>query len=232
MILVVALNPVPLENAIGQGELHVFRGQGVRVLVDQAAQDGFPADLCLSKAVTVFGAALALFDDLVYGGPLRSGYGPGEITFSLGAVLPNLRYMPAHLIQAVPMLVLGLAALALITGRWVRLRRADDARAAHIRRDLAVGLALTASWFSVWGLYAAYAWTAHPLGSTLQDARFYIPAIGAISLLGSWLLGSWLVTHLPRRVLPVAVISVAVAMFGLGAWSFGIMHEFWMFPPA
>ena len=126
----------------------------------------------------MFGAALALFDDLVYGGPLRSGYGPGEITFSLGAVLPNLRYMPAHLIQAVSMLVLGLAALAWITGRWVRLRRADDARAAHIRRDLAVGLALTASWFSVWGLYAAYAWTAHPLGSTLQDARFYIPAIG------------------------------------------------------
>ena len=125
------------------------------------------------------------------------------------------------------MLVPMLAALAWITGRWVRLRRADDARAAHIRRDLAVGLALTASWFSVWGLYAAYTWTAHPLGSTLQDARFYVPAIGAISLLGSWL-----VTRLPRRVLPVAVISVAVAMFGLGAWSFGIMHEFWMFPPA
>ena len=203
----------------------------------QACEDGAadPADVVWVAGV--FDAArgddlLPRGFDLVYGGPLRSGYGPGEITFSLGAVLPNLRYMPAHLIQAVPMLVLGLAALALITGRWVRLRRADDARAAHIRRDLAVGLALTASWFSVWGLYAAYAWTAHPLGSTLQDARFYIPAIGAISLLGSWLLGSWLVTHLPRRVLPVAVISVAVAMFGLGAWSFGIMHEFWMFPPA
>ena len=227
MSLVVARNPVPLENAIGQGELHVFRGQGVRVLADQAAQDGFPADLCLSKAVTMFGAALALFDDLVYGGPLRSGYGPGEIIFSLGAVLPNLRYMPALPDPGRAHAGARAGGAAWITGRWVRLRRADDARAAHIRRDLAVGLAVTASWFSVWGLYAAYAWTAHPLGSTLQDARFYVPAIGAISLLGSWL-----VTRLPRRVLPVAVISVAVAMFGLGAWSFGIMHEFWMFPPA
>ena len=44
-------------------------------------------------SVAVFGAAVAVFDDLVYGGPLRSGYRPGEITFGLGAVLPNLRDM-------------------------------------------------------------------------------------------------------------------------------------------
>ena len=62
-------------------------------------------------SVAVFGAGVAGFDDRVYGGPLTSGYRPGEITFSLGAVLPNLRYMPAHLIEAVPMLVLGAAGL-------------------------------------------------------------------------------------------------------------------------
>ena len=178
-------------------------------------------------SVAVFGAGVALFDDLVYGGPLRSGYQPGEITFSLGAVLPNLRYMPAHLIQAMPVLVLGLAALAWIAARRVRLRRAHGERAAHARRDLAVGLALAASWLSVWGLYAAYTWTANPFGSTLQSARFYVPVAGAISLLGSWL-----VTRLPRRALPAAVTSaaVAVAMFGLGAWSFAVMREFWLFP--
>jgi hypothetical protein len=121
------------------------------------------------------------------------------------------------------MLVLGLAALVWITGRWVRLRRADDERAAPARRDLAVGLALAASWFSVWGLYAAYTWTANAFGSTLQFARFYVPAIGAISLLGSWL-----VTRLPRRTSLAAAISAAVvaAMFGLGAWSFAVMREF------
>ena len=44
----------------------------------------------------------------MYGGPLRSGYRPGEIRFSLVAVPPNLRYMPAHMMQAMPVLVLGL----------------------------------------------------------------------------------------------------------------------------
>ena len=193
-------------------------------------------------SVALFGVGVALFDDLVYGGPVTSGYRPGEITFSLSAVWPNLRYMPAHLIQAMPMLVLGLAALAWIAGRRLNLRRADDERAdderadderadderadderaAHVRRDLAVGLALAGSWFSVWGLYAAYTWTANPFGSTLQFARFYVPAIGAISLLGSWL-----VTRLPRRASLAAVTSaaVAVAMFGLGAWSFALMRE-------
>ena len=173
-----------------------------------------------SVAVSI--AAVAVFDDLVYGGPLTSGYQPGEITFSLGAVPPNLRYMPAHLIQAMPMLVLGLAALAWIVGRRVRLRLAAEEGAAPARRDLAVGLALAASWFSVWGLYAAYTWTANPFGSTLQFARFYVPAIGAISLLGSWL-----VTRLPRRASLAAVISaaVAVAIFGLGAWSFAVIRQ-------
>jgi hypothetical protein len=46
----------------------------------------------------VAGAGVAIFNTLIYGGPLRSGYQPGEITFSLSALGPNLRYMPAHLI--------------------------------------------------------------------------------------------------------------------------------------
>ncbi len=167
-------------------------------------------------SVVLFGAGVAVFDDLVYGGPFKSGYRPGEITFSLGAVGPNLRYLPAHLLQAMPMLVLGLVALVWIAVRWVMLRRADgrqasrqdegeqadsgqadserrggerddSERTAAARRDLAVGLALAASWFSVWGLYATYTWTAAPGLSSLQAVRFYLPAIGAISLLGAWL---------------------------------------------
>jgi hypothetical protein len=193
-----------------------------------------------SVAVSI--AGVALFDDLVYGGPLTSGYRPGEITFSFSAVPTNLRYMPAHLIQAMPMLVLGLAALAWIIGRRVRLRRTADERTvaertvaeraadgqvadgqvAAARRDLVVGLALAASWFSVWGLYAAYTWTARPFGTTLQFARFYVPAVGAISLLGSWL-----VTRLPRQtsLATVTAAASAVVMFGLGAWSFAVIHQ-------
>ncbi|HEY6278935.1 MAG TPA: hypothetical protein VIX86_21705 [Streptosporangiaceae bacterium] len=172
-------------------------------------------------SAAAFGVGVAVFNDLVYGGPLRSGYQAGEITFSLSAIMPNLRYMPAHLIEAMPMLVAGLAALVWIAVRWLRLRQAGDAAATGARRDAAVGLALAASWFSVWGLYAAYTWTAAPFLSTLQAVRFYVPAIGAIALLGAWL-----VARVPRRAPLPAVASVVLvaAMFGLGAWSYQSMR--------
>jgi hypothetical protein len=171
-------------------------------------------------SVAVFGAGVAIFDDLVYGGPLTTGYQPGEVTFGLGAIVPNLQYLPAHLMQAMPMLVLGLAALAWIIVRGLVLRRADGQAAAAARRDLWVGLALAASWFAVWGLYSAYYWTNNPSEDTLQVARFYVPAIGAIALLGAWL-----VTRIPGRAWLAGVTSVAVvtAMFGLGVWSFHAM---------
>ena len=172
--------------------------------------------------VALFAVGVAGFDDLVYGGPLSSGYRPGEITFSLGAVPANLRFMPAHLIEAMPLLVPGLAALA-----WIIVRQcpsggpAAAARAAPARRDLAVGLALAASWWCMWGLYAAYTWTAGPGLSTLQAARFYVPALGAMALLGAWL-----VVRVPRRGALAALTSAAVVavMFGLGVWAFGAMR--------
>jgi hypothetical protein len=171
------------------------------------------------SSVVVFLAGVATFDDLVYGGPLASGYRPGEITFSLAAIARNVRFMPVHLIEAMPGLVLGLAALAWIIGRSWRLRRAGRARAAPARRDLAVGLALAASWCAVWGFYAAYDWTAQPGVSTLQGARFYVPALGAIALLGAWLV----VRVPPRAALTTA--AVVVVMFGLGAWGFADMRD-------
>jgi hypothetical protein len=81
-------------------------------------------------------------------------------------------------------------------------------------------VALAASWFTVWGLYATYTWTTAPGASTLQVARFYVPALGAMSLLGAWL-----VTRVPRReALPAAgalACAAAVAvMFGIGIASF------------
>ncbi len=54
----------------------------------------------------------------------------------------------------------------------------------------------------------------------MQAARFYVPAIGAISLLGAWL-----VTRIPGRAWLAGLTSAAVvtAMFGLGVWSFHAM---------
>jgi hypothetical protein len=175
---------------------------------------------CWLASVAVFGTGVAIFDDLVYGGPLTTGYQPGEVTFGFGAIGPNLRYMPAHLMQAMPMLVPGLAALTWIIVRRLVLRRAGGQAGTLARHDLRVGLAVAASWFTVWGLYSAYYWTNDPSEDTLQAARFYVPAIGAISLLGAWL-----VTRIPGRAWLAGLTSAAVvaAMFGLGAWSFHAM---------
>ena len=172
-------------------------------------------------SVVVFGAGVAFFDDQIYGGPLTTGYQPGEVTFGLSAVLPNVRMMPPHLIRAMPMLVLGLVALAWIMVRWFVLRRGNSQDRAVARRDLWVALALAASWLAIWGLYAAYTWTADG-GVTLQLVRFYVPAIGAISLLGAWL-----VTRIPGRSWLAGLTTTAViaGMFGLGAWSF---HTMWL----
>ena len=61
---------------------------------------------CWLTSVAVLGAGLAVFDDLVYGGPLTTGYRAGEVTFSATAIVTNLHAMPEHLVQAMPMLVL------------------------------------------------------------------------------------------------------------------------------
>ena len=96
--------------------------------------------LCAWPAsVAAFGAGVTIFDELVYGGPLTTGYQPGEVTFALGAIGPNLRIMPADLVQAMPMHLFGLIALAWIIVRWLVLRRAGGQPGAVARRDLSVG---------------------------------------------------------------------------------------------
>jgi hypothetical protein len=130
--------------------------------------------------------------------------------------------MPAHLIQAMPMLVLGLAALAGIAVTWLRGRRVGGQQAATARRDLAVALALAACWAGIWVLYATYTWTAAPDLSTLQSARFYVPALGAISLLGAWLL-----VRVPRSqpLAAITTLAIVAALFGLGNWAFHDMYQ-------
>ncbi len=167
----------------------------------------------LGSAVA-FAAGLAAFNGLVYGSPVSTGYSPGEITFSLSAVWPNLQLLPRFLIEDMPMLVLALAGCVWITIRYVRSRRRSEA--ADGRRDLAVGAALALSWLSIWGLYLAYTWTAAAVGLALpaagvQGIRFYVPALGAMALLGAWVL-----VRLPRWLMLTAV----AALFGIGYWSF------------
>jgi len=172
-------------------------------------------------SVLAFGGGIAVFDDRVYGGPLTTGYPPGEVTFRASAIGANLRIMPAHLVQAMPMLLLALISLAWIIARWAGRRRMGGEVGAAASRDLGVALALTGSWFAIWGLYAAYTWTIDPTSVTVQVVRFYLPALGAISLLGAWL-----VTRIPERawLTGLTATAVVVALFGLGVWAFHAMY--------
>jgi hypothetical protein len=171
-------------------------------------------------SVALFGVGVAVFDDLVYGGPLTTGYAPGEILFDPSEIVPNLHIVPPHLMNAMPMLVLGLVALAWIIVRALVLYRACSQAGAVARCDLWVGLAVAASWFAVWAIYSEYWWTATINNNTLQEIRFYVPWIGSISLLGAWL-----VTRIPGRTWPagLTVAAIITVMFGLGVWSFNAM---------
>jgi hypothetical protein len=77
-----------------------------------------------------------------------------------------------------------------------------------------VVLLLCVGWFSVWVLYATYTWT---VGQTLglvipiHVVRFYVPALGLVALLATWL-----VTRLPRVLTVVTLALIA----GLGIWSY------------
>jgi hypothetical protein len=173
------------------------------------------------SSVIVFGIGVAVFDDLVYGGPMTTGYRPGEVTFALRAIEPNARLVPPHLLRAMPMLVLGLVALAWIVGRWLMLRHADSRSGPAVGRDLWVGLALAASWFAIWGLYSAYTWTTDPTSVSVQVVRFYLPALGAAALLGAWL-----VTRIPgpRRLAGLISTAVVMVLFAQGVRAFHDMY--------
>src|SRR5450631_2500610 len=167
-------------------------------------------------SVAAMVVAVLGFDYLAYGSALKTGYSSGEITFSLASVLPNLTGMPARLVTSMPMMVLAAAALVWLALRVVRSRRQgiEPQRAASYRRDAVVGAFLAAGWIGIWGLYAAYDWTVRmgsAAGSDIHLIRFYLPALGLVTLLAAWLL-----VQLPRW-LPVAVL---VVLIGLGARSY------------
>ncbi|HET6494133.1 MAG TPA: hypothetical protein VFH61_02070 [Thermoleophilia bacterium] len=189
------------------------------LLARRAAQLSLRMLTCWSASLVGFVALVAAYNAMFYGGATKTGYTAGVITFSLGALLPNLKDMPAHLVSSMPFVILAAVAVVWIAVRAVHSRRSGfdrSLRAAH-RRDAAVGAALCASWIGIYGLYLAYDWTvslAGGQGSTIQVIRFYVPALAAVALLGAWL-----ITRLPRwtafGTLAVIVCLGAVSYPGL-----------------
>ncbi len=172
-------------------------------------------------SVALFAVGVAAFDMAVYGGPLNTGYQPGEVTFALHALAPNLRLMPAHLVQAMPVIVLGVMSPAWIVIRWIAARRSGNTAPEDAHRDLWVALSLVSIWCAIWGLYATYTWTTDPTNLSIQVVRFYLPALGPISLLGAWL-----VTRIPGRLwlTGLATAGVTVALFTQGTIAFHAMY--------
>ncbi len=178
------------------------------LLVARRAGIGRAALALWGASVVAFCGLVAGFDAAVYGGVFRTGYRGGEITFALGAVVPNVEEMPRRLVWSMPLLVVALGAVV-----WIGFRLAQ--RRAGARVDAAVGAALLALWLGVYGLYAAYTWTVGqgrgPGGAdvSVHLVRFYVPALGAIALLAAWL-----VRRLPRWT-PVAVLAAVVTLGGI-----------------
>ena len=173
------------------------------------------------SSVAAFGLGVAVFDTVVYGGPLTTGYQPGEVTFALRAIGPNLHLMPPHLLQAMPMLGLGAVSMLWIVVRWISVRRASGPTSAAARRDLCVGLAVAATWLAISALYSTYTWTTDPTSVTVQVVRFYLPSLGPIAILGAWL-----ATRIPGREWLTGLITVAAItlLFTQGTQAFHAMY--------
>jgi len=160
-------------------------------------------------SVTALIAGILVLDQMFYGSALKTGYSSGVVTFSLSSVIPNLQQMPAPLAKSMPMVLLALGALGWLTLQTARSRRRGIAAAHRVtyRRDAVIGAFLTMGWIGIWGLYFAYDWTARTAGGAgggVHVIRFYLPALGLISLLAAWLLA-----QLPRW-LPVILLVVLV----------------------
>jgi hypothetical protein len=160
--------------------------------------------------VALFAIGDAALNHYLYGGYLKSGYGPGLVSFGTSAIAPNVERLPWPLLQGVPMIALALGALVWIVVRLVRAR--STATWFRARTDAVVALVLAVAWGALWALYAAYTWT---VGQTLGHViaihvvRFYMPTLGLTALLAAWLL-----TRVPRWVAAAALVTAAA----LGVW--------------
>jgi hypothetical protein len=170
------------------------------------------------STVALFAIGVLAFDAWAYGKATSTGYSPGEISFSLSSLWPNIKGMPKELTTSMPMWLLAAASLGWILVRVVRSRGRRDATASTSRRDAAVATVLAVGWLALWLLYLNYTWTVSMVGGqggpggavTVHVIRFYIPALGPIALLGTWLLAhlrSWITWSTLAVVAMAGVLS-------------------------
>ncbi len=139
-------------------------------------------------------AAVAVMQALVYGSPLRSGYGSLQDLFSLAHVWPNLARYPAWLIASHTAVV----ALALLGPVVVRPRR--------------VGTLLLAFAVATLGLYLPYV-----VFDDWWYIRFLLPALPVVIVLLT-AVARTAVARLSPRVAGTALLAATVAVGGAWVW--------------
>jgi hypothetical protein len=169
-------------------------------------------------SAVLFGAFDLAFNAWAYGSATSTGYDPGEISFSLSSVWPNLKLMPAQLTSSMPVWIVAALAMIWIIARWVRRRSSTGGDAA---RDAAVASVLVVGWLAMWVLYFSYTWTAQMAGhgpggvsDTVHLIRFYLPTLGLVALLAAWLLSKF-AALLSASVLLVLVVTSLFSFYAM-----------------
>ncbi len=173
-----------------------------------------------ASSILLFAGLILGFDRYAYGHATATGYSAGEITFSTASFWTNLTKMPRQLTIAMPIWILAAIAIIVMIVRSMKALRDAHATQRIVRsRDLGVGLALLAGWAALWGLYLNYTWTVGQLtgghgANTVHVVRFYLPVLGLIALLATWLL---------RRLTPPLSLALIIGLFVAGVLSFQAM---------
>lgn len=190
------------------------------VLLRRAARLPWRTVILWLSSVACFGIAVLTFNHWAYGSATSTGYSSGEISFSLAAVWPNLKTMPAQLAVSIPVAIVAYVSLVWIVVRVIQHHRGQEATANAARRDALVAAVLASGWLGTWLLYLSYTWTANQLGGgighnsgiTVHVIRFYLPALGLIALLATWLLTKlrvWISWPLIAALVVAAMLSFA-----------------------
>lgn len=158
----------------------------------------------LGAAVPI--ALVVAYDLVVWHRPFSTGYRAQDVSFSLGAIGPNLARLPRGWLAGIPVCVVALAGVVRAAYRPRPGRRGDPA--AEHRWVVAV---LVASAAAVFALYLAYDWTTGfgPGTHYVVLTRFELPATGALALLGAYACA-----RLPRLL----VVAGLALMFAFGGW--------------
>jgi hypothetical protein len=153
-------------------------------------------------------ASLA-YNAVYFDGPFSTGYNASTVQFSTSAISPNLRIMPGRLWQAMPVFVVGLAAIAVMiavqiihairsrSAKSLVVDKADTANTDNTGEPTAltateqpigpspatvdrwIGSFLAISWAATWVMYSAYEWTANLGGGFGGGRAGGAPSFGA-----------------------------------------------------